>query len=185
MLGADYLYLMIIIFIVAAVAFAFTLTGQMILPALNSIPGYNAPIVVGNSVFATTPYQATASILAIYPNFDQYIPWIFIIVSIAILASVAFLPVNAVTIAITFVLMLITVFVSFIFSNTTHLFFANPIWANVAPLYPSTEALFANLGEYEVGFFFLYIIMIAARSKISGNAGTGGQITGGATIGFG
>jgi hypothetical protein len=125
----------------------------------------------------------------------MFLPFIFIIVNLAILASVILLPISTLSIAVTFPIMVVTVIVSFEFSNAMKIFFTNSLFANVVPLFPltisgnSATTLLPNIGYYEVLFFFLYIIMIAAKAKMGGGGGGGtyggGGPNYGGTIGFG
>ena len=151
-----------------------------ITPVLNTIPGYNVayvtPACAGGNTSAcwTSPANATASVLANLPKFDVYIVFFFYLISIAILASVVLLPSSPMSIAITFIVMIISVLVSLELSNAIRSIFTQAILANAVLLFPNTISLFANFPEYEPLFFFIYLILIAAKSKLGGNQGIGG-----------
>lgn len=173
--AAQFLYVMLIFFFLSAILFALTYTGQQTLPLLANLPGYNTAFP-GSTV---TPYTASNSIIAIYPQFNQYLPFIFIMVNLAIIASILVLPLNSLTIPLTFAIMIITVIVSFIFSNSISAFFTNQIFSTVVPYFGQVIQINANLGLYEIIFIFIYMIILAARIKLSG----GGTSSVGATIG--
>ena len=172
--GADALYTAIIFLMLTVFLFALFFSSQQIESALLQIPGYNSiPMCNGNPCFnqTITPYNATTSILNIYPKFDQYLPWLFYIINIAVLASVIFIPGSMLVYAIQIIIGSITVFISFILSNDALVIFRQPIFANTVVAFPNILLLWRNLPIYEIFFFVILLILIAAKARISGASG--------------
>jgi len=125
-----------------------------------------------NTVSWLSPLAAVNSILANYNAVDTWIYFIFILVNLAILASVAFLPnVSPMALAIGFLTLVIVVIISFILSNSINVFFNVPLLGNAVAKIPNVRGLWANIGEYEILFGLIYLIIIAARSRGAGGVG--------------
>jgi hypothetical protein len=125
-----------------------------------------------NQVTWTSPLAATQQILKYYSSLDGYLVFIFYLVEISIIGAVALLPnVNPGSLAIGFLLFVVVIIVSFIFSNALNSFFSANILSGAISQLPATRSYFANLGEVNVLFGFIYLIVISARS-IGGGGGS-------------
>ena len=172
--GGDFIYVMFFFFLLVIILFFFTLVSNQIKSTLKNVTGYNqVPMCNGSPCFnqSTTPYNATVGLLNLYPQFDNYIPWLFILINLAIIASAVLLFSNFLAYAIGFLVMIITDFISIILSNEARNIFLNPLFGNVIQLYPHIQSMFQQLPIYEIVFTFIYLIIIAAKSRIIGASG--------------
>ena len=174
--GIDALYLIPILFLLTAALFTLTYAGQQLIPALESVPGFNVINPALASISGViSPLQATNSILANYPKFDNLLPFVFFMVMIAILAGAALTPTNPIVIPVTFFVMLVVLLLTFLTSNAAHTFLGATIFQSVAGIFPNIEGLWANLGPIEFVFFLLLMGVEAMRSRSSGGGNQGGM----------
>lgn len=172
--GVDYLFLIPIFFLVTAALFSLTSVGPVALAALANVPGYTSVNPALASIAGVvSPYQATNSILSIYPRFDNLLLFVFFTIMIAIVAAAALTPTNPIVIPLTFFTMLVVLLITFMTSNMAHAFLNATVFAPIVGLFPNLEGLWANLGATEFVFFLLLIIVEAIRSRSSGGAGGG------------
>lgn len=129
-----------------------------------------------NTVSWPSPFVATEQILANYNSVDKWLFFMFILINLAIIASIAFLPApSPMAIAIGFIMLIILGIVSMILSNAINVFFNVPLLANAVAKLPQTRELWATVTEYEILFSFIYLIVVAARSRGGGGNYSGGQ----------
>jgi uncharacterized membrane protein YkgB len=186
-LAAAFLYAAIAIIFVGVMVFVFTLAGQQIGIVLNNVPGYNTYALCGNATNQVpcfpghqkqTPLNDTITLLNYNYKFDQWIPLIFIIVNIGIIAGVILVETSYLSLAIAFVLQIVTVFVAIILSNSLQPLFTSNVFATVAPHFPQTIGLYAQLPAYEIAFTLIFILVIAAKVRgIGGGLGGSGGYT--------
>ena len=153
-----------------------TYTGQQLLPALNSIPGFNSINPAIASISGTTsPLNATNSILNNYPKFDNLLPFVIIMIMIGVLLAAAVVPTNPIVIPLTFITMLITLLLTFMTSNAAHALLGSTIFSSVVGDFPTIEYMWANFAPIEFVFFLALMIIEAMRSRSSGGGYSGGN----------